>query len=178
MTSETVSDMKTIEKLAEKLAEKRDALANAVNEAQAEIDEVRERVMPDLRERIAAVAKAETKLRRAVVGGAAEFRKPRTRIMHGLRVGMRRGKSVLIFKNPDDVVALIDKHLSDKAETLVNVTRKPAKSELAKLDPRTLKMIGVRISDGVDEAVVEPKSGEIEAMTKALLSSMNQNAKD
>ena len=176
MTPETVIDMKTIESLAGRLSAKRAALAETVAGAQAEIDEVRARVLPVLRARIAAVSKAEAKLRKALIDGADQFQNPRTRIMHGLRVGWRKGRPVLTFSDPDAVVALIDRRLSEEAPTLVKETRKPVKSALAKLEPRTLKMIGVRIADGVDEPVIEPTDGDIERMTKALLSSMNETA--
>lgn len=176
MTSNAAIDMKTIEKLAGRLSERRAALADAVKAAQAEIDGVRARVLPGLREHIAAAAKAEAKLRQAIIDGADQFHSPRTRIMHGLRVGWRKGRPVLTFSDPDAVVALIDKHLGGQAPALVKETRKPVKSALAKLDPRTLKKIGVRVSDGVDEPVIEPTDGEIERMTKALLASMNDMA--
>lgn len=173
----TAKTLESIETLAGDLADKRERLAEAVRAAQAEIDAVRSRVMPRLRRRIAAVATAETALRKAVIDGAEHFVKPRTRVFHGFRVGWRKGKPVLVMSDPEKVVELIDKHLANQVDTLIAETRKPVKSALAQLDARTLKKIGVRISDGVDEPVVEPTDRDIEGLTKALLASMNENAK-
>lgn len=170
-----MTDMKDIELLAriELLAKgyavAHERLTDHVRALEAEIKAARRRGLPRLRRLVEAAAAERQSLKTAIEANPALFEKPRTRLMHGLRVGIAKGKGALRWADPDTVVRLIRRHLPDRAEALIKVSETPLKGALARLSAAELKKIGVTVEDDGDQVVIKPQDGEIEKLVEGLL---------
>lgn len=144
---------------------------------QHDIDQAHRRHMPGIKRTLAQMADVETRLRDLVARAAPTvFAKPRTRVLHGVKVGFEKGKGKLTFDKADDVVKRIKKLLPDQVELLIHTEEKPNKEALAKLPASDLKRLGCELTDVGDRVVVRPVGTELEKMIKALLKDRSDDA--
>ena len=161
--------MDQIEALASEYARRRDALRERVREAQAEVDAVKRRHYTMLRRRTDQAKNAREDLL-AAVGDAAElFRKPRTRLLHGIKVGWRKRPGRIEVEDEAATIAAIRRKLSEEAEDLIQVRERLDRRGLRNLSARDLMRIGaVAIADS-DEPIAIPADSEIDKLVDALL---------
>lgn len=150
-------------------ADARAALADRVDMLQREMEAVKRRRLPAIKAALAKTAEAEAALRALIEENAALFRKPRTVIFHGVKVGFQKGKGSLVWESQDDVVRLIFKHFPERADDLTRTTIAPNKTALAELPASDLKRIGVTVEETGDAVVVKAVDGEVEKVVNALL---------
>lgn len=150
-----MTDMKEIEELA---AAHADALAG-LEKAVATIDAAQRaavrRYLSVLWIATARVGETEKALSQAIEANRTLFEKPRTRLLHGLRVGLRKQKGEILFDDPERVVALIRRRLPDLFGSLVKVTETPVRDALARLPARDLQKLGVEVANDTDAAFVK-----------------------
>lgn len=125
--------------------------------------------LPLIKGRAAAAAEAKAALLAQVRACPALFAKPRTRILHGIKVGWSKSKGRLEWADAAQVIRLIRRHLADQAETLIKVSEAPIKTAIGRLPAADLKRIGVSVIDTGDQPVVELTDNEIERLVDALL---------
>lgn len=136
-----------------------DALAEDVSQAGDELMEVLAAVRSeqraavlrraaDLRAAEAKLAAAETRLRDACLARPSAFAKPRTRLVAGIRFGLRKLPDNLVF-DADETAALAREH--DMKVFAERLDRKA----LANLHAAERKLLGVRLKKGKDGAVLE-----------------------
>ena len=162
--------MDEIERLAQEYAKRRTYLRERIEQAQAEVDAVKRRHYTILRRRIDAAANARADLL-AAVGEAAElFRKPRTRLLHGIKVGWRKRPGRIEIEDEAATIAAIRRKLSeDAAEDLIQVRERLDRRGLRNLSARDLMRIGaVAVADS-DEPIAIPADSEIDKLVDALL---------
>lgn len=158
-----------IEARAKAFADARRELAAAMEELEDELRRARRRRLPRIK-RLAALAAAEHDiLAQAIDTNRALFVKPRSRLFHGIRVGLQKGKGKLVIASPAAVVKAIRKHFPDRLEDLVKVTETPLKGPLQRLSAADLKRLGVEIEDAGDEVLIKPADSEIDKLVEALL---------
>lgn len=162
-------DIDYIERLAKEYAEARDKLGASVVDLEVVIAEAKRRMLPTIKRRASTAADAKARLQAAVEGRPDLFRKPKTRILHGIKVGFAKGKGKISFASAAQVVKLIRKHLPESFDILVKVEEKPIKSALGQLSGAELKKIGVTVTEAGDQAVVAPADSEIDKLVDALL---------
>lgn len=156
--------------LARDLAQSRRSLSQAVGLAQAAIDEVKTRHL-HLIETLASQAGEDfDELYAAVEASADLFKKPRTRELHGIKVGFAKGKGRIEWADAGQVVKLIRRHLPDQADLLIKSTEAPVKSALNSLPAADLRRIGVTVTEAGDRVVVTPVDGDLDRLVAALLS--------
>ena len=134
-------------------------------EQQAAVD----RHLPNLRALTLKLDESYTALVMAIRENKALFEKPRTRILHGIKVGFAKGKGSMSWEDDAHVVRLIRKHMEQEAERLIATTEKPSKQALASLTGAELKKIGVTLDEAGDRVVVKTPDNAIEKMVDALL---------
>lgn len=156
--------------LARDLAQSRRSLSQAVGLAQAAIEEVKTKHLFLIETLTSQAGEDFDKLFAAVEASPDLFRKPRTRELHGIRVGFAKGKGKIEWNDASQVVTLIKKHLPAQAETLIKTNEKPVKSALNGLSAADLKRIGVTVTEAGDRVVVTPVDGELDRLVEALLS--------
>lgn len=124
----------------------------------------------------AAVAKAAGafKIRKAALEALiarypALFVKPKTRTLHGVKAGYRKGTGKLVWDDDDRVVAAIRARLPERASQLIRTTHAPDRAALEALAAKTLKSLGVTITDADDKVVVSIPKSTTETRVAALL---------
>jgi len=125
--------------------------------------------MPGIRRALNRCAEIEARLRQLVADNPGSFTKPRTRVLHGTKVGYQKAKGKLGFDKPDRVVERIKRLMPDQAEILIHKVEKPNKEALEKLPAADLKRLGVTVTEGGDVVIVKPVDGEVDKIVKALL---------
>ena len=157
-----------IEKAAEKYAMHCQALTDAANQANAEIEAVHQKHRTTIEKLAKGCAKAETALRDLVEGSPELFEKPKTQTFAGIKVGYQKGKDTLDM-DADITVERIIKKLPDLKDSLIQTTLKPIAAAIMNLDAKQQAVIGVSVVAGMDTVVVKPVDSAISKTVAAHL---------
>lgn len=167
---ETGMNMKTIEALAEGYAQRRHALADLLNQIDAEQRAIITRRLRDVRLALADAAAAEDALRNAIEAAPELFEKPRTRVLHGVKVGYQKGKGKVEIPDEAKTIRYIREKLpTDQAELMIRVTEKVERRAVMDLTAADLKRLGIRIIESGDQIVIKPVDSQVDKLIKALL---------
>ena len=159
-----------IETKAEAYAAARAALADRVAVLQAEIDALTRRELPAIREAMAQAQAAHADLRFAVESAPELFIRPRTRVLHGLRVGWMTGKGRVEIDDEADTIARIRRLLpEEQAELLIRVRESVDRNAVADLTAADLKRLRIRVVPGSEQVVIKPQDSALEKLIKGLL---------
>ncbi len=162
--------MNEIEALASEYARRRDALRERVRDAQAEVDAVKRRHFVVLRRRTDAAKNARDDLVAAVESSPELFRKPRTRLLHGIKVGWRKRPGRIEIEDEAATIAAIRRKLGEEdADNLIQVRERLDRRGLRSLSARDLMRIGAVAVADADEPIAIPADSEIDKLVDALL---------
>lgn len=161
--------MLDIEKLAKNYSGARDELRERLQVMRDEIEDVRRRRLQGIKNSLARLTGAHDELLQAVTASPDLFDKPKTQVLHGVRVGWVKQKGSLQYANVERTIELIEKHMEDRAPTLINIKKTPIAAAIAKLTGKELKSIGVSISDDTDAPTVKPVGDDLDKLIKALV---------
>ena len=165
-TSLTLGD---IELRAKNFASARSLLADRVLQLQDEIEAAKRKAMPLIRSALATTKAAESELQAGIQQSPGLFKKPRTHVLHGIKVGVEKGKGTVKITDPQRTVDLIHKLLTDQVDMLIKVEETPLKTALAQLPAADLRRIGVELIEAGDRVVIRAIDGELDKMLNALL---------
>jgi hypothetical protein len=162
--------MQQIEATAAKLGAARDALTEAHMAEEREKSAITKEHLPAIRKLTREFKAAAETLQALVAESQALFEKPKSRVLHAIALGFRKGSGKISFEDEDQVIKLMRKHLSaDQVELLVVQTESVSKEALATLDVATLKKLGCTVEDTDDVPFVRLAEKESAKLIKALL---------
>lgn len=161
--------MQEIEDLTKDFADKRVALAHEMETLEGAIARLKDSRRAAIRELVKGLAYSHCKLEMAVEDSPGLFTRPKTHILHGIKVGFRKEPGKVCFEDAAQVVKLIRKHLGEQAETLIKTTETPVKSGLAQLSVAELAKVGATMTDTSDAVLIKPADSEIDKWIDALL---------
>lgn len=164
-----MATMQEIEKLAEKLGAVRDTLTAEWLEEQEERTEVERKHIARMRKLTADFSAAYDRLTAAVAGAPGLFAKPKSVILHGIKLGYRKGSGKIEWDDDDAVMKLIRKHCPDLVDVLIQKKEKPLKGPLGELSADILKKLGITVEDTADVPFAALADGDSQKMIKALL---------
>lgn len=148
----------------------RDLLASRVQQLTDAMEHLRRDAEPLIRSALQTAKAAELELQQGITFAPQHFKKPKTYIFHGIKVGYEKGKGKLTIDDPDKTVSLIRKlYDKEQQELLIKVTEKPVKKAVAQLEAKDLKRIGVNLSDAGEQVVIRPVDSELEKALDALM---------
>jgi hypothetical protein len=124
--------------------------------------------MPLLKKLIARAAESHAELEAALLAAPQLFEKPRTVVLHAIKVGFRKNEGRIEFEDADAVVNRIQQ-LLDVPERYLRVTIQPDKEALATLSGSDLKRLGCRLVETTDSVVIKPVAGDLEKQINILL---------
>jgi hypothetical protein len=157
----------------------RDLLADRVRQLQEQLEVARRHAEPLIRSALMTAKAAESELSAAIADNLALFKKPRTHVFHGVRVGIEKGKGAVVIADKARTVELIRKHLDDELfDVLVKTKHTPIKKAIQQLDAKDLKRIGVEVGDAGDFVVIRPVDTELEKMLEVLLKTASEPVED
>lgn len=163
-----------IERLTKDFADWREQLSVSVRALEDEINAVKRKHITAIKRKVAAVAERQANLKAAIEESAGLFRKPRTMILHGIKIGYQKSKGKISWADDDQVIKLIKKHFPEQADVLIKMTEKPVKDALQNLTAADLKRIGVTIDETGDFVVIKSTDTEIDKFVEALLKDEDQ----
>lgn len=161
--------LEDIANLCRTLAAARDQLGREVAAAQAEIDKIKADHMAVITARSRDVADVYDALHDAVETSPGLFAKPKSQILYGIKVGYTKGRGKITWKDSDQVIALIRKHLPEQAELLITTKEAPVKSALNGLSAADLRRIGVTVVEAGDQVVIAPQDSDLDKLVAAIL---------
>ena len=156
-------------------AKARQRLVDKCNGLQQAVDALKRGAKVDIRDAAMAAAEKKTRLEGAILAGKELFERPKTMILHGVKIGLQKGKGKLDWEDADLVVKLIKKHMPELVDTCIQVTEKPIKGALENLSVAELKKIGVTAEDTGDQVVVKPVESEVDKLIKKLSKELFQD---
>lgn len=165
-----------IESAALAYSKSREELGAIVATMQELIDATKRTYLKAIKSAVGKASARHATLKELIEANPGCFEKPKTQEFHGIKVGYRKGTGGIEFDDADQVVALIEKHLKDLADTLIKTTKKPIKKALENLDVSDLKRIGCTVEATGDEVVIKPVDGAVEKAVNALLKDATEEA--
>lgn len=162
----TIDDIERKTKL---FADARAELADRMQALKDEQDAAKRRRLQGLKNAVARLRTERDELLQLLQESAALFEQPKTRTLHGIRVGWMKQRGKLEIADAEAVVAGLRKLLGDDATGYIKVTESPIRSALANLPAKDLKRLGVAVADDIDTPFIKAVDGEIEKLIDALL---------
>ncbi len=166
-----------IERLTKDYADWRAQLADAVLAAEEDIAMMKRHHIVAIKRKVEAVAERQSALKAAIEDSPELFRKPRTMIIHGVKIGFQKEKGKISWSDAGQVIKLIKKHLADQAELLIKTTEKLVKGALQQLPAADLKRIGVTVGADGDAVLIKSTDSEIDKLVERLLKGDEQDEK-
>lgn len=161
--------MNEIEARTKVYADARTKLMEIVSTLNEGLDALKKDHLPRIRRQVQRAHELESDLRALIEQTPDLFVKPKTVVLHGVKVGFEKGKGAILFDDEDKVVQLIEKRLPDLAEQLVKTTKKPLKGGLAQLTVQQLKSIGCTVEEAGDQVVIRAVDKDVDKLVTALL---------
>lgn len=164
-----------IEQFTAKYADRRRALTDAVQALENEVAKLKALHTPIIRGIAAVVAGLHDELRTMIVQSPECFTRPRTRLVHGIKIGMTKGKGIVEWDDEAAVIRRIRAQLpAEQAELLIRVRESVHKPAIYDLTTGDLKRLGVRVVADGDEPVIKSTDGEIDKLVAALLATQDE----
>ena len=165
-----------IDLLARQYADAQIDLDNLTNKLKVVIDAaVRER-WQELKRATTRAAERYEALYAAVCEAKSAFDKPKTRILHGIRVGYRKAQDSVQVLDSDNTCALIKKLLPEQQDVLISTSERPVMSALEQLEDDQLKRIGCRRVPGKDEPVAQLAATDLDKIISMLMKAAIEKA--
>lgn len=161
--------MEAIESKAKVYAAARERLAESVNALNAAIAALQRDHLPGIKRQLGRAFEAENALQALVQANPHLFTKPRTVVLHGVKVGYEKGVGGIEFDDGDQVVALIRKKLPELADVLIVTKESPVKKALNQLTVQQLKAIGCTVREAGDRVVVRAVDSAVDKLVTAML---------
>jgi len=169
--------MTQIDARARAYSDARDSLRDLVAALDAGMKALQREHLPGIRRALKRAAEAEAALHAAVEIAPELFAKPRTVVLHGVRVGWMKGKGKIEWDSDEQVIRLIRKHLPELADRLIVTTERPSKDGLAALAVADLKRIGVTVADAGEQVYIKPADSALDRMVEALLKAATEECR-
>jgi len=164
-----MATMFDIDKAAFDYSAAHDVLAGIMTTIDDAVTMIKREHMSQLRRAVEKAAAKKAALRDLVDESREQFERPKTRILHGVQVGLQKGKGKLVIADEDVTVKLIKKHFADQVDILLRIVERPNKNALNSLDAKELKKIGATLEDAGDQIIIKPTDSEIDKLVDALL---------
>lgn len=150
-------------------ADARNALSTLVQSLEDELRDVKRKHLAGIKRSLNKTTSARNDLHALLDASPDLFVKPRTLVFHGVKIGFQKSKGKITWDDGDKVVKLIRKHCADQADVLIITKETPSKDTLGNLDAKTLKRLGVSVTEDADVVVIKGTDGEIDKLCEALL---------
>lgn len=176
--SETAAELIGIETACAEYRDRRDRLRALAADANDAIEAVKRAHLPALRAALAGVAEAESALRDAVQVSPGElWRRSRTRVIHGVKVGWAKARGKVAFDDERKVIDRIRKLLpAEQAALLIRVREAVHKPGVYDLTAGDLRRLGITVEDDCDQVVIRDLASELDRALEALLAEIAEAA--
>lgn len=158
-----------IEILTKDYSESYEKLSGKVTELNDEIEASKRKFMRYIKSFAEDAVEKKSKLSNAIEGSPELFTSPKSIVMHGMKVGLQKGKGKITVPDEEKTILLIKKNLPDQAEILIKSEEKLVKPALNNLTAGDLKKVGLNLIESTDEVLIKPTGSDIDKIVNALL---------
>lgn len=164
-----MASLQQIDKTTKTYADRRAVLSELVRDLHDEIEVLTRERLRGIKDSLALVKETEAELRAQIEDSPDLFTKPRSLILHGVKIGYRKANGKLEIEDADQVVRLIRKHFPEQFDVLVKTTERPVKSALELLTAAELKKLGITVDETGDVVFVKDTASTVDKLVAALL---------
>jgi phage host-nuclease inhibitor protein Gam len=147
-------------------------LEQMIADLEADLETVKRKHLTLLKRQAGVVANREAALIAAIEAAPELFKKPRTLMMHGVKLGYTTSQGRVEFEDADQVVKLIRRYYADLLDEFVRTKEEPSKDALRRLTEPELAKICCRIEGAGDVVVLKRVAGDIEKLISRLIDKM------
>jgi len=158
-----------LETLTREFAQRHRAVCRIADEVHGEMERLKARHLNALREAVRHARDTRVQLEAEIQAHPELFDRPRTVIMHGVKIGLTKAKGRLDIADEKATIAKIQETFGPNATTFLHLTVSPNKTALGELPGKVLKKLGVTVAETGDIAVIKPASGDLEQFLNLLL---------
>ena len=162
-------DMQQIEQQTKHYATARQDLRDRVLALEDAVNKLKKKELPGIKRAVEDAAHCQEKLRSMIADSPDLFKRPRSIIIYGIKVGFQKAKGTLSWADDSAVVKAIKRLFPDGWDGYVKVTEKPLKEPLATLPANDLKKLGITVSQDTDEVLIKSTENDIDKLVTALL---------
>ena len=160
--------MEEIERLAKVFAGARDELRARADVLREEQEAAKRRRLQGIKNSLQRVLEARDVLHAAILANPKLFEKPRTRLLHGIRLGWMKQRGKLEIADEDALVAALRRMFGDDAAAYIKTVEKPIKDALQNLPAKDLAKLGVKLSDDTDAVMIKAADDAVDKLIDAL----------
>lgn len=164
-----MATMQQIEVAAQVFSQKRRELSDVCVGFQRDIEATKARHLQALKLAVAEAKAQHASLCSLLQQSPELFTKPRSVVLHGVKLGYMKGKGKMVIEDEDKTIKLIRKHFADQAEVLINTTESPAKKALEQLSVDELKKLAVQVESTGDVVFAKDTAADVDKLVKAFL---------
>lgn len=164
-----MSTIDEIEIKAKTLAGARTELAERVGRIRDEQDAIKRRLLTGVRNALARARDAYDELHVLIEASPELFEKPKTRTLHGVRVGWMKQRGKLQWEDDRTLIDGLRKLLGEAAEAYIKVTEKPVAGRLQDLSAKDLRRLGVTVTDDTEVVVIKTADDALDKLIDALI---------
>ena len=173
-----MAELREIEHAAEQYRRSLDHLLDQSSALDKRLRKVKAQYAPLLRRAADQAAADGEALEELVANNPQLFEKPRTRTLHGIKVGWQQNKAGVEIPDQAATIRAIKEALPEKQGELIKTEEKIQKAPLSKLGKALLEKLGVRVKPAQDSVVIKPAESEGVKMASELLASAETAAEE
>ena len=159
-----------IEVATRRLADHHELLTLRVENLHNQIEELKRAHLPAIKETAANTANIKAELAALIDESRSLFAKPKSIIISGIRVGLKKGTGMVEFEDEALVIKRIKKLMSAELhETYIKTTEKLRKKPLEDLDASMLKKLGVKIEGNGEVVLIKMVASDVDKIVNAML---------
>jgi hypothetical protein len=155
-----------------RFADARRDLAARVDATNRRMRLIYENNLDEIRALLARATDARIALESLILTAPELFAHPRTVVVHGVKIGLRKGKGGIEWDDEEQVVCLIKKLFPEQSDVLIRTAERPIKTALAELSAVDLKRLGVTVEETGDVPVIQPADSAIDKVVKTFFKAM------
>jgi hypothetical protein len=163
--------LEQITKATRQFADARRELSALVDATNRRMRLIYEDNLHQIRKLLARTTDSRAALEALILAAPELFARPRTIVVHGVKIGLRKGKGGLEWDDEEQVVRLIKKLFPEQADVLIRTAEQPVKNALAELPAADLKRLGVTVEETGDVPVIQPADSVVDKVVKAFFKS-------
>jgi hypothetical protein len=165
-----------IEKLTKDYADARELLGDRVAALNDDIELLRRGAIKGIKAAVKSAAEKQAELKAAIEAAPELFGKPKTLVLHGVRVGFMKGKGQISWDDETAVLTRIRKMFTVDADAYLSITVRPSKTALATLPAADLKKLGVTVIEAGEQVLIKPTDSDVDKLVAALLKDAAEEA--
>jgi hypothetical protein len=170
--------LEQIAKATRHFADTRRELAALVDATNRRMRLIYEDNLAHIRKLLERANNSRTALEALITAAPELFVRPRTIVVHGVKIGLRKGKGGIEWGDEEQVLRFIKKLFPAQAAVLIRTTEQPVKNALAELPAADLKRLGVTVEETGDVPVIQFADTAADKLIKAFFKSADAENAD